>query len=176
MKKLLFLMILFSSCEKDSQIVQDPNNKSVYSGTFYAERNGVVWKAQPTANYNYSDKNFYNLNFDSLSSGYLQRSFSFNKLPVNHLDTIRNFGKHVPINLTPYISFDNIDVDVTYDTWEPLFEDSLNNWIKINKFDTISKEVEGTFSATMVRSRGVTFGFPDTMRFRNGRFSTKLWK
>lgn len=176
MKKLILFLLLLSSCEKDPKIIQDPNNRNVYSGTFYVERNGIEWKAQAVAHYNYTDKNYYSLFFDSLSYGYLQRSFSISTLPSNHFDTIRNFGKYIPLNFIPTFYFDNIDVDVPYDSWETLFEDSLNNWVKINKFDTITNEVEGTFSATLIRVSGISPGFPDTMRFRKGRFATKLWK
>ncbi len=67
MKKILLLLLLFSSCEKDPKIIQDPNNRAVYSGTFYVERNGIEWKAQATAYYNYYDKNYFTLGFDSLA-------------------------------------------------------------------------------------------------------------
>ncbi len=67
MKKILLLLLLFSSCEKDPKIIQDPNNRAVYSGTFYVERNGIEWKSQATAYYNYYDKNYFTLGFDSLA-------------------------------------------------------------------------------------------------------------
>lgn len=176
MKKLLFFLILFSSCEKDPQIVQDPQNRNVYSGTFYVERNGVEWKAQPTAKSNPYDKKYFSIGFDSLNFGLLQKSFAFTKLPISYFDTIKNFTNESPEIFTPKVYFANIDVDVTYDSWRLMLQDSANNWIKINKFDTITKEVEGSFSATMIRTDGHSPGQPDTLRFRKGRFATKLWK
>jgi len=176
MKKLILLLLLLSSCEKDPKITQDPNNKNVYSGTFYVERNGIEWKAQPTARHNYYDKNYFTLGFDSLANGFLQKGFDFTNLPVSYFDTIRKFTNEDGLHFIPLVYFSNIDVDVAYDDWIVLLQDSANNWIKINKFDTITQEVEGVFSITMIRDRGVSPNQPDTMRFRKGRFATKLWK
>ena len=171
---IFFILITLISCEQEPPIVQDPNNKTIYSGSVYMERNESEWKALPVAKYSYSNRGFYSVEFDSLSFGLLQRNLGFTDLPINHFDTIKNFTVTSGFDNIPRIYFTNIDVDVAYDVWQPVLSDSSNNWIKIDQFDTISKEVSGSFSATLVRTNGISPGFPDTMRFRKGVFNTKL--
>ncbi len=67
------------------------------------------------------------------------------------------------------------DGDVLCHTYDVLEVDSLNNWVKITKYNPQTKDISGEFSVTYIKTREcATFSYPDTIRIRNGVFHTKI--
>jgi hypothetical protein len=67
------------------------------------------------------------------------------------------------------------DGDVLCHIYDVLESDSLNNWIKITKYDAQRKTIEGDFSITFIKTRECnTLSYPDTIRIREGKFSTVI--
>jgi hypothetical protein len=69
---------------------------------------------------------------------------------------------------------DIFDIDVIYAWYSLLESDSLYNYFIITHFDQITNEIEGIFSATYVIDFINFTNYPDTLRFRNGYFKSKV--
>nr|WP_295929694.1 hypothetical protein [uncultured Dyadobacter sp.] len=53
--------------------------------------------------------------------------------------------------------------------------DSENNYIQIDSYNEKTKEIKGSFQLTLAaRKPRSSDALPDTLRFRNGRFYTKI--
>jgi hypothetical protein len=67
------------------------------------------------------------------------------------------------------------DGDVGCHLFQVLEKDSLNNWVRITKYNEKTKELSGEFSVTYIKTEEcATFSYPDTIRIRNGVFHTKI--
>jgi len=76
--------------------------------------------------------------------------------------------------MSSFVTLSN-DGDVLCHTYGVLESDSLNNWVKITKYDEKTKELSGEFSVTYIKTREcATLSYPDTIRIRNGVFHTKI--
>jgi len=68
-----------------------------------------------------------------------------------------------------------LDQDVLYGVYKVLESDTTNA-ITISSYDSVSREIKGTFNVTFVPEHLPYPGAPDTIRFRNGQFHTKIIK
>lgn len=109
---------------------------------------------------------------DSLKDGYFRcKRLSFHKVPVL---TGRHLIDHSVDTLIGARYF-YVDHDVVYGVYKVLESDSTNA-ITISSYDSVSREIKGSFNVTFVPEHLPYPGAPDTIRFRNGWFHTKIIK
>lgn len=65
------------------------------------------------------------------------------------------------------------DSDVIIGSYNVIGNDP-QSYLEIESIDTISKIIKGRFGATMVVTKRPFPYYPDTIRYRNGRFETKI--
>ena len=71
--------------------------------------------------------------------------------------------------------FWHVDQDVIYSSYKILESDS-SSFVTLTSYDTISQEIRGHFDLTFIKDQAnPEFDFPDTIRFRNGAFHTKVF-
>jgi hypothetical protein len=116
----------------------------------------------------YSRENF-TISVDKLDNTVQQRIFKYDRGDIS-----------IPFDPNKAMSSFNTlseDGDVLCHTYDVLEKDSLNNWIKITKYNEKTRELSGEFSITYIKTRECTsFSSPDTIRIRNGVFSTTIKK
>jgi hypothetical protein len=111
------------------------------------------------------------------SEGYLRQQLYFIKIP-------KSVGKHRIIASIP--SHCN-ELDPAYGEFYTIIQDGCavgdiyntlkgeDNFVQIEQFDKKTGEIKGTFQLTLViEKRGVEPMLPDTLRFTNGRFHTRI--
>lgn len=176
MKKIfifIYLAIFLISCAKDPQV-------SIPDGPWWGEasvqKNGGLWIGKPYAVVakKFSDKIV--INIDSLNNYYLRsKQLYFFNIPILPgiypiFDNIYQEEDSSVVSKYMYV-----DVDVLYGTYKVLESDS-SSFITITSYDSVSKELKGTFDVTFVKEISPGPNAPDTIRFRNGVFHTKVIK
>ena len=66
------------------------------------------------------------------------------------------------------------DADFPIGGYTLLESDSNTNRVTLTAYDTLSKEIKGTFNLTYIFVSKPFPNYPDTLRFRNGNFHGKL--
>lgn len=170
--KYLIVFIVFAflfGCKKDPEPFV--LNLDEYSGEATSLRDGQSWQGHvfvrqlPT--------NSLSIGIDSLSQfGKLKQQVSFTYVK-------KTIGKHAlkdsswVLGIDPGFSGsmfglnDNDEILGLYD----VFEDELSNHFEITKLDTLTNEIEGTFTMTYLAiAVNSETGYPDTVRFTDGKF------
>lgn len=159
-----------------SALVNNEKWGARYPGFFQTIRaiRGTYGTAIPCKNeYYYIRADIYN------NSAFLRESIRFVKVPFIK-------GKHKIIDFDfqcidnepvayGYFSTSSDDGDVSQDDYDVL--ETADNFIIIDSFDTNKEEVKGSFQITLVinrRSLNDPSPLPDTLRFTNGIFHTKI--
>jgi hypothetical protein len=138
---------------------------------------GVVGKSQSSGavpcpyDFSYLASQLYN------SEGFLRQELLFIKIP-----TIPGHHKIIPYKLNYCDDRDPAygvlytsvsDGDVAGDQYQVLSTE--DNYIDIEDYNAVSKEIKGTFQVTFtLESKGYGHNLPDTLRFTEGRFHTKI--
>lgn len=167
------LLILLASCEKEPQ---PPQQEGPWWGEAAAEKNGIQWEGSPYAvvSKNFPDR--LTIFLDSLDKNSLRREqLSFYRVPL--------IGGTYPVLDAPPQVEDSlvrstlyyVEVDVLYGVYKILEADS-SSFITITSYDSVSKEVKGTFDVTFITEIKPYASAPDTIRMRNGTFHTKVIK
>ena len=169
----LFIGLLFLSCEKEKiQTVAEP---SPYWGNIIALQNGRLWIADLFAVKNNIHGNGLEIISNKFNGGNIRKeSLDFTKIPFT-------LGTYPVVNTDARdddglvgAGFWHVDHDVIYSSYKILESDS-SSFITLTSYDTISQEIRGHFDLTFIKDQAnPEFDFPDTIRFRNGVFHTKI--
>jgi hypothetical protein len=174
MKQLLcftFLVFLFA-CKKEPAKPALPEG---YYGTASAERNGKPWTAHPSCWIDLVDHTNLVVELDSLNEDfYTEESLIIDGIPP-FLGTYRVYKfkigeDHLNANLSMW------DEDQPLGYYELIESDSNTNLVSLTSYDTLSKEIKGTFNLSFIVSERPYSSYPDTIRFKNGKFSGKIIK
>lgn len=166
----LFTIILCSSCKKDPSPPVDP---SPFWGEASATINGNFWEAQPTAIISFPHGHGWDMSIDSFDSGILRHILGIYKLPFTP-------GTYPVINT--FAQMDDYMVGASFSYWTADQADGLytvleadsSSFVTLQSYDTITKELRGTFEFTFIVSHRPYPNAPDTLRVRNGVFHTKV--
>jgi hypothetical protein len=174
MKRLFFLFAIlgcFNTCKKEPP--PEPSLPDGFWGEASAEREGKLWKAYPSCWLDLIDKETIAIHLDSLhNKRYLTEILSF-----THVPPIPGDYRVFPLDTTPaklHSSLSFWDEDQPLGLYQILDADSTNNWIALESYDTLSREIKGKFSLTFIVEHRPYPYSPDTVRFRNGRFHGKI--
>ena len=180
---LIGFAVFTSSCGDEEEPDLIPDN---YYGEVTALKNGVEWHANPYG-VAYREDSLFSLLFDQLTlQAFVRERLSFVLVKENSsqqkLAPSSNFyGEgHRPIDSmvrsdSAGISFMTIvGGDAIGDIYDIIPEPS--NYITITSYDEETNEIEGEFEATLFMTKGseFTIGSPDTIRFTQGVFRTKV--
>ena len=171
---IVLFILCFAFCKKDPGL---PDISSPYWGEAFSEKNGNTWIASPYAKININLKNgVINLSIDSVDQyGILREKCSIYKVPPIP-------GKY-PVANTFISTKDSLvganffysEADVLYGVYNILDSDS-SSFVTVISYDTLSKEIRGSFDLTFIVGRQPYMGAPDTIRLRKGSFHTKVIK
>ena len=170
----LFLgFITLFACKKETiQTIVEP---SPYWGTITALQNESPWSAELFAAENNIFENGLEIVSDQLNEGNIRKeSLGFTKIPFSP-------GTYPVVNTGPRdddglvgAGFWHVDYDVIHSSYKILESDS-SSFVTLTSYDTISQEIRGHFDLTFIKDQAnPEFDFPDTIRFRNGVFHTKI--
>lgn len=163
--------ILLGSCKEDEDFIPD-----YYWGEASALKNGEEWNPEVIAIKSEES-------FAVFIDGYLQDNGSpymerLSIAPLPHSNGIYDLFDVKTINV---LESDSIQAfystsfgDVLGDTYRP--DNNSNNYIEILEYNACTKEIRGTFNVTLVLSKDDASGPPppDTLKFTNGTFHTKI--
>ena len=179
MKKILTLtipviLIFFSCCEKEDSLIPD-----IYWGEVTALKNGEPWngkiRAAPNAIFGYG----FDIRIDVYNGYDIQiESFKITKIPYLEryyiIDTIKS---NVDSVLTGASYGTLLGGDVIGNLYN-VFPGDINNFITVTSYNETTREVEGAFEVMFVKRPIQGYigdpSSPDTLRFTNGIFHTKV--
>ena len=175
MKYVLFSFIaitLCASCKKDpvTPIFTKPYP---YWGEASATINGKLWTAQPSATVNYIHGHGWDIEIDSFYSGILRQALGIYKVPFTP-------GTYPVINTFPQEDDSMVGGDLGYWTADQadgrytILESDSSSFVTMQSYDSITKELRGTFDLTFIVFHRPYPSSPDTLRVRNGVFHTKV--
>ncbi|MBX2889997.1 MAG: hypothetical protein KF734_03655 [Saprospiraceae bacterium] len=166
-------LILFFSCKKEP-LPSEPQGP--WWGDAAASKDNIIWEARPYAvvSKNFPDR--VSILIDSLDrNNFLRERLSFYRVPPIK-------GTYPVLDAPPGVEdslvrskFFYVDVDILYGVYKILEADS-SSFITVTSYDTVSKELKGTFDVTFITEIKPYAGAPDTIRLRNGSFHTKVIK
>jgi hypothetical protein len=151
----LMIVILLISCEKEGK------NDILTDSSFYAIKNDREWITTSSwANYSLNDGKFVivGVKRDSVYYQDEQLYIIFKTTDISKSNTVTDFYSE-----WNYI----VGGDVISDSY--LIDSSFNNLIKINSFDTLNKQIAGTFKIKLVRDK-LRSDLGETMIYENGNF------
>jgi hypothetical protein len=165
-----FLVFLFA-CKKEPAKPALPEG---FYGIASAERNGKPWTAHPACWISLVDHTNLVVELDSFwQDFYFKESLIFSGIPP-FLGTYK-LHKSTGVN--------DLNADLSmWDSDQPLGgyslieSDSNTNIVSLTAYDTLSKEIKGTFNLSFIVSERPYSSYPDTIRFKNGKFSGKIIK
>ncbi|PSL19226.1 hypothetical protein CLV60_12715 [Dyadobacter jiangsuensis] len=161
-------------------------------GYLTAEMNGVYWSTTYKNAYQvthgsttYADEPkgvFYALTSILYTSAGANRQ----ELLFQHIPFSPQTGRHKLVSCNSYAGCESSDKpraalfellsdgDVAGDSF--YLVDSEDNYIQIDSYNSGTKEIKGSFQLTLANARipRSSNALPDTLRFRNGRFHTKI--
>lgn len=164
------LLLSLAACDKTSP----PEDDSPYWGSTTTIKNGEPWSGEPFSFININHGKGFEIIVDSLDKyGIRRESLSFSKVPFLP-------GKSPLVNTFPQTDdglvgahYFILDDDVILGAYTVLESDS-SSFITLTSYDSISKELKGVFDVTFIVNFRPNASYPDTMRFRNGQFHTRL--
>lgn len=169
----MLAIAMLASCGKEPK---EPQQNGPYWGEVTAEKNGLPWKAQAYAFVNINHGNGLNFVIDSLDrSGLKREELAFYKVPVTpNVSPVLNTAPQTNDSLVGG-NFYYVEVDILYGVYKILEADS-SSFITLTSYDSVSREVKGTFDVTFIKEIKPYPSAPDTIRLRNGKFHTKVIK
>ncbi len=166
---IFFLIWLYVACNRNPD--PEPFLPDDYWGEASAEKNGELWVAHPACWIDLVNNTNINIQIDSFYSGsYLAESLTIVAIPP--FPGTYKILKSGPL---PHSYLDISDGDQQLGLYLISESDSTNQ-MTLDSYDTLSKEIKGTFNLTfLVEHRPYSYS-PDTIRFRDGKFHGKLIK
>lgn len=181
MKSIYFLFLslfFFISCGDDDLMPPVEEEPSPYWGEISALKNGEPWTASiyATINDTHGAENWLHLIVSLFDETDIPREgLSFVKIPIGtgtypvfFADIQEDDGKAGALHSI-------LDFDVLLAAYYPIERDSTNV-ITISEYDEASGEVKGAFEVIFVVDWKSESSFPDTVRFTNGVFHTRIWE
>lgn len=174
---LIFSFLLFS-CGGDDEGIH-PHRQFDY-GSITAFKNGVSWSAEIHGVDNDSQWDYFGVDIRIYNDqGFEREGLIFSYLPKSESNgiLIETCGVNC---FEPYQSSfitSTADGDVNCDVYQIVEELSNENWIEITEYNYDTKEFRGTFRATFAIDEDRTRcdpNAPDTIRFTNGQFYSKI--
>lgn len=173
LKYLFALIVYFFSCKEEIPPAEEAH---VYWGTINVEKNGTTWVASPSVSIHSKLRDRLNLSFTSFDMyGFKNEKCSIFKVPsypgtyVLQNTSIQENDSLIGSN------YFFVDYDLILGYYNVLEADS-SNFVTVLSYDTLSKEVKGTFDITFIVAQRPYAGAPDTIRLHNGVFHTKVLK
>jgi hypothetical protein len=183
-----FSLLFIFSCSKElikdssslekfedlTQLVIRPNNDNLYATAVKVIPDGrsVSWKANTYVYPGEFNCTFFNL---SDTMNYFTREFLINeKLDTSILITQKVFKFRTPNVLTCFFTRTEDDGCFSDGEWD--LDDSLNNYIRLTKYDYKNKIVEGEFEANFKLTKQGIMGYKFAEKFslKNGKFRARL--
>lgn len=174
----LIPLTILQSCKEDPSIIPD-----IYWGEASAIKNGEPWSgriyAQPNEPYGYG----FDISIDVFNNQeFLREVLHIAKIPYNMSKTkIDTLDIRVDVTLTA-ASYSSLvdDGDVLGDLFK-VYEGEEENYIIITEYNEETGEIRGEFEVAFVFDEGPLGTrsdptVPDTIRFTNGTFHTKIGK
>ncbi len=172
--KIQTLMLACLLCLAACYRTPPPEDNSPYWGTTEAIKNGTPWVGEPFSFVNINHGKGLEIIIDSVyTSGFRKESLSFSKVPFQP-------GKSPLVNTFPQTDdglagahYFILEDDIILGNYTVLESDS-SSFITLTSYDSTSKELKGIFDITFIVDHRPNASYPDTIRFRNGRFHTRL--
>ena len=170
---ILQLVLLLAACSKEP--APEPP-AGPWWGETRALENNQIWQGKPYAVVSKDYPTRVLIAMDSVSNGYyVTKGLNFYRIPLR-------VGTYPVLDNPPQIrdsveraKYYYLDYDVLYGVYKVLESDTTNA-ITISSYDSVSREIKGSFNVTFVPEHLPYPGAPDTIRFRNGQFHTKIIK
>lgn len=177
MKLIYYLCFLgfltFIACKKE-KIIQP--SATPYWGEMSVNKNGVAWAALPVASLNLSAGYGLNIFFDSIDQfNVLQEEVGIYKVPYNpgtYPITYTAIGKNDSLIGAQFLYAQH---DLVLGYYDVLTSDTTN-YVTLLSYDSVSRELKGTFGITFIATHKPFANAPDTIRLRDGAFHTKVAK
>ena len=183
------LICMFLSCKKEAYKTRYdellPQNNGVVSGLL----NGQEWRSNICrASYFKSNNTSDTINITAsiFINGYERQNLNIGKISLLsatqkiestiRYDSVRQKYYTVDVNGC-YSVFFPVDVDVPENVYWLYEDETTNNHVKIEEYNTATKEIRGSFEGHYTRvqkDRPLTQGLPDTLHFTNGKFEFQL--
>lgn len=126
------------------------------------------------------------VSYDLISILYNEAGARRQELIFQNIPFAPHTGRHKLISCNPYAGCESSnkpqaalfellsDGDVAGDSYYTV--DSEDNYIQIDSYNAKTQEIKGSFQLTLANARipRSSNALPDTLRFRNGRFHTKI--
>ncbi len=161
----------FPSCKKDK--VKYPDFPEGRWGTAEAKRNGEDWAGACYSRFDAENPGFFGVNFGVYNNNYYYLgSLSFSNIPPqvgSYVVTKRVLWEYE--GARGYYSI--FDIDVPLGDYN-IINGAESNYIAIDSYDTVSREIKGRFEVTMLVNKRPSADAPDTVRFTQGTFHTRL--
>jgi hypothetical protein len=168
---LLVSIIFFTACGKSPEPVPLPPD---YWGEVSAERNGQLWTAHPACFIDLIDKTNLVISIDSFQTGaYLKESLSLYDIPPTP-GTYRVYRREAANLKKLNSALSTWESDTSTGLYQLVEADSNTNRVTLFSYDTISKEIKGSFNLTFWAKDKPFPSYPDTIRLKNGKFHGKI--
>lgn len=170
----LVIVAIYANCKKNEPNTPPPLPSSFW-GDASAQKNGKPWTANPSCWIDIVDKKTINIELDSFLNGYyLTETLFFEGVPPKT-------GTYKVLKWT-FPKDGNLNADLTYSDADlalgdyDILETDSTNYLTLSSYDTLSKEIKGSFNLTFIVHKRPYSNAPDTIRFRDGKFHGKLIK
>jgi len=170
----LLFLVFWGACRKSEEITKP----EFYWGDATALQNGKSWTGDPFARIDRRDKSLMHIDIDSMILDfYLKESLNIHNVPMKPGNyVVGSYGFGVPQqerDSLPSATFFLREHDVILASYDILEADS-SNYIEVTSIDSATLEVKGTFTLTFAADWKAYSYLSDTIRFREGRFHTRL--
>jgi hypothetical protein len=164
---------LYISCKDPDPA--PPTLPDDYWGEASAQKNGQLWTANPACYISIIDGKTINLQLDSFfAEYYLKEALHFSGIPFD-TGTYEVARLDITQDENVEASHGYFDDDVSIGAYQILETDG-SNFLVLESYDILSKEIKRKFDLTFIVSKRPYPGAPDTIRFREGKFHGKLHK
>lgn len=171
--QLSLCLIIIAACQKSPSVPEAP---VVYWGTVGVNKNGVAWAASSSVSIHTKFENKLNISFIQFDKyGFKREKCGIFKIPAfAGTYPLHNTSIQVDDSLVGANFFYNDD-DFLLGYYNVLEADS-SSFVTIASYDTITKEVKGSFDIIFKVGQRPFPGAPDTIHMENGVFHTKVLK
>jgi hypothetical protein len=168
----LFSLVAITSC---APTPEKPSLDEGYWGEASALRNGETWRTNPACWISQIDKTTLIVQLDSfIDKYYYKEGLIINGIPPQvGTYPVKKF-KGNEINLHSVLSM--WDYDLPLGGYHLLESDSNTNRVTLLSYDTLTRELTGSFNLSFLVSGRPYPSYPDTIRFTNGFFHGRLEK
>lgn len=173
---IIFTIMIFSCGDDDNQ---DPQRQFDF-GSISALKNGEHWSAEIHGFDNNGQWNYFGIEISTYNvDGFRREGLGISYIDKDILsgELIQPCGANCSDSLQSSFSTISGHGDVVCDRYELVSELSDENWIEITEYNSDTKEFRGTFRAVFAIDENrprCDENAPDTIRFTNGEFHSKI--